>query len=356
MEFTLQRSFTDLEPLASDWNALLSESITHVPFLRYEYLRAWWETRGGGEWPDSQLAVVIARQDGRLAGVAPLFIARNRDGDSALLLLGSIEISDYLDLIVRPADLVSFIPGLLDFLDYSGPAGMSVPAPEVETRPWQVLDWQNLPETSPTLPVLKTEAEKRGWTFLQERTYHAPSIPLAGDFETYLCGIDKKQRHEIRRKMRRAEESGSKIRFYFVSDSAVLEAEVEAFLAMMAEEPEKAKFLSEAMRRQMQEACRAAFENGWLQLAFLEVDGQKAASYLNFDYLNRIWVYNSGIARRFLEISPGWVLLGYLLQWANENKRQEFDFMRGNEEYKYRFGAVDHFVVRAKVNRDTHAA
>ena len=351
MKFTLHRNFTELEPLETEWNALLDESVTHVPFLRNEYLRTWWETRGGGEWPDSELAVVLARQDGRLAGVAPLFAARNRDADPALLLLGSIEISDYLDIIVRPTDLSSFLSGLLDFLGYSGPAGLSVPAPEAVSKPWQVLDWQNLPEASPTLPVLKAEAEKRGWTFAQEQTYHAPSIPLTGDFETYLAGIDKKQRHEIRRKMRRAEENGSDIRWYSVSDGATLDAEVEAFLAMMADEPEKAKFLTEAMRRQMQLSCRAAFVNGWLQLAFLEVDGQKAAGYLNFDYLNRIWVYNSGIDQRFLELSPGWILLGYLLQWANENKRLEFDFMRGNEEYKYRFGAVDSFVVRAKVTR-----
>lgn len=351
MEFTLHRSFTDLEPLATEWNALLDESVTHVPFLRHEYLRTWWETRGGGEWPDSELAVVVAHQDGRLAGVAPLFAAKNRDGDPALLLLGSIEISDYLDLIVRPTDLSAFISGLLDFLGHSGPAGLSVPAPEAEPKPWQILDWQNIPEASTTLPVLKAETEKRGWTFVQEQTYHTPSIPLTGDFETYLSGIDKKQRHEIRRKMRRVEESASDVRWYSVSDGATLVAEVDAFLVMMADEPEKAKFLTEAMRRQVQLLCRAAFENGWLQLAFLEVDGQKAAGYLNFDYLNCIWVYNSGIDRRFLELSPGWVLLGYLLQWANENKRAEFDFMRGDEEYKYRFGAVDNFVVRAKVTR-----
>ncbi len=351
MEFTLHRSLTGLEPLATEWNALLAESVTHVPFLRHEYLRAWWGTRGGGEWPDAELAVVVARQAGRLAGVAPLFAAKNRAGHPALLLLGSIEISDYLDLIVRPADLSAFISGLLDFLAHSGTAGSSVPAPEAESRPWRVLDWHNLPEASPTLPVLKAEAEKRGWTFAQEQTYHAPSIPLTGDFETYLSGIDKKQRHEIRRKVRRAEESGRDVRWYIVSDEATLDAEVDAFLALMAEEPEKAKFLTEAMRRQMHLVCRAAFENGWLQLAFLEADGQKAAGYLNFDYSNRIWVYNSGIDRRFLELSPGWVLLGHLLQWANENKRLEFDFMRGDEEYKYRFGGVDHFVVRAKVTR-----
>ena len=101
----------------------------------------------------------------------------------------------------------------------------------------------------------------------------------------------------------------------------------------------------------MLETARCAFERGCLALAFLEINGRKAAGYLCFDYLNRIWVYNSGLDRSMMEYSPGWVLLGYLLQWANENKRSEFDFMRGNEDYKYRFGAVDRFVVRATLQK-----
>jgi len=307
--------------------------------LRYEYLSAWWETRGGGELPEAELAVVTAHQDGRLAGIAPMFSTHIADGEPALLLLGSIEISDYLDIIARPGDLPFFLAGLLDFI--ARPALLA----------WQMLDWHNLPENSPTLPALQGEAEKRGWIFSQDRTYHVPSIPLPGDFETYLAGIDKKQRHEIRRKMRRAEESSRGVRWYIVEDGASLETEVQAFMKMMAEDPEKAAFLTAPMQRQMQLACKAAFENGWLQLAFLEVEGQKAAGYLNFDYLNRIWVYNSGIDRRFMDLSTGWVLLGHLLQWANENKRTEFDFMRGNEEYKYRFGGVDDFLVRVKVTR-----
>ena len=339
MEFTLHRDSSTLEPLADEWNMLLSESVSNIPFLRYEYLSAWWATRGGGEWPKSELAAVTVRQGGSLAGIAPLFFSRNLDGDPALMLLGSIEISDYLDILVRPADLSAFLAGLLDFLGQTG------------SLEWDLLDWHNLPEDSPTLPVLKVEAEKRGWTFTQERTYHIPSIPLAGDFETYLAGIDKKQRHEIRRKIRRAEESDRHVRWYIVTNGSTLDAEVEAFLNMMEEDPEKAAFLTSAMRAQMRLACRAAFDNGWLQLAFLEADGQKAAGYLNFDYLNRIWVYNSGIDRRFLDLSAGWVLLGYLLQWASEEKRTEFDFMRGNEDYKYRFGGVDKFVVRARVTR-----
>jgi CelD/BcsL family acetyltransferase involved in cellulose biosynthesis len=45
------------------------------------------------------------------------------------------------------------------------------------------------------------------------------------------------------------------------------------------------------------------------------------------------------------------VLLGYLLQWANENKRLVFDFLRGDEDYKYRFGGIDRHVVRVKITR-----
>ncbi len=342
MEFSLIRNFTDLDSLAVGWNALLAESVTHVPFLRHEYLRAWWETRGGDEWPaESELAVVLARRDGLLAGVAPLFFTRNRDGQPSLMLLGSIEISDYLDFIARPADLPEFLAGLLDFLSQ----------PDAGLPAWQVLDLHNLPETSPSLPLLKAGAEQRGWTFSSEHTYRAPAIPLPGDFEAYLSGIDKKQRHEIRRKMRRAEEAGQAVRWYIVTDSSTLDAEVDAFLDLMADDPEKAAFLREAMRRQMHLSCRAAFENGWLQLAFLEVEGAKSAGYLNFDYGNRLFVYNSGLDRRFMELSPGWVLLGHLLKWANDNQRSELDFMRGEEEYKYRFGAVDRFLVRAKVMR-----
>jgi CelD/BcsL family acetyltransferase involved in cellulose biosynthesis len=214
-----------------------------------------------------------------------------------------------------------------------------------------MLDWYNLPDTSPTLAALKAEADRRGWVYAEEIYKPTPSIPLPGDWETYLSGIDKKQRHEIRRKMRRAEESGRAVRWYIVDDENQLDGEIEGFLALMAGDPEKASFLSEPMRAQMCATAHAAFRAGYLQLAFIEVDGEKAAGYFNFDYGNKIWVYNSGLDRKFMELSPGWVLLGYLLQWANEHKRAEFDFMRGEEDYKYKFGGQNRHVMRVKVIR-----
>jgi len=340
MQLEVIRSTDEFDRLADEWNQLLSLSASHVPFLRHEYLITWWQTLGGGEWPEGELYIVTARgPDGALCGIAPLFSALNRDGHPALMLLGSIEISDYLDVIVRPEHLSGFLDALLDHL-------CDVTAPN-----WEVLDWYNLLESSPTLPALEEAARRRGLSFSTQRLQHCPYIPLPGDWDTYLAGIDKKQRHEIRRKMRRADTSDVPVRWYIVQDDTHLETEIDAFLDLMGQDEAKKAFLTEVMRSQMHLAVRAAQRAGWLQLAFLEVNGVKAAGYLNFDYANHIWVYNSGISLEHGFYSPGWVLLGHLLQWANEHGRQSFDFMRGSEDYKYRFGGIDRFVVRAKVSR-----
>ena len=336
MNYTLHKNFSELGP--TEWNGLLSESISDVPFLRQEYLSAWWSTRGGGEWEQAELFLVSACENDKLIGIAPLFLTKY-EGQQTLMLLGSIEISDYLDLIVRADDLPRFLPGLLDFL-----ASDSALA-------WSNLDWYNLPDDSPTLAALEAESAKCGWDFISEPFRPSLSVPLPGDFEEYLMSIDKKQRHEIRRKMRRAEADERDVRWYIVENESTLDVEIDDFLSLMANDHHKEEFLTEVMRAQMRTSVHAAFEAGWLQLAFMEADGQKIAGYLNFDYGNRIWVYNSGLDFNFRDLSPGWVLLGYLLQWANENGRSEFDFMRGDEEYKYRFGAVDRHVMRMKVER-----
>ena len=336
MNFTLHKNFSEFDP--TEWNDLLSESISDVPFLRYEYLRAWWNTRGGGEWEGAELTLVSAREDDELIGIAPLFIAEY-DGQQTLLLLGSIEISDYLDLIVRADDLPRFLSALLDYIASDS------------TLAWSSLDCYNLPDDSPTLAALEAESIKRGWNYTKEPFRPSLSVPLPGDFDEYLMRIDKKQRHEIRRKMRRAEADERDVRWYIVEDEATLDAEIDDFLSLMANDHHKEEFLTEVMRTQMRASVHAAFKAGWLQLAFLEADGVKAAGYLNFDYGNRIWVYNSGLDFNFRELSPGWVLLGYLLQWANENGRDEFDFMRGDEDYKYKFGGVKRDVMRVKADR-----
>jgi CelD/BcsL family acetyltransferase involved in cellulose biosynthesis len=211
---------------------------------------------------------------------------------------------------------------------------------------WEVLDLYNLLQASPTLAVLESEASKRGWEHKQIHLQPSPYIPLPGDYETYLTGIDKKQRHEIRRKFRNVESSLAEGDFYFVEEREQLASEIQAFIDMMAQDPNKREFLTDAMQQHLHNTAEIAFDHGWLQLSFFTLDGKKAAAYLSFRFTNRIWCYNSAWDWEFRDFSPGWVLLAYLIQWANENGIDEFDFMRGDEPYKYKFGATDRHIYR----------
>ena len=329
LTLTTHNSFKSLAPLSTQWDELLAVSVTDSPFLKFDFLSAWWAHKGGGEWSaDSELVIITAQRENELIGIAPFFIAPLADGKHVLYNLGAVEICDLLDVIVRPDDHDEFVSAVLPHLlaNY----------PKIDD-----IRLYNLPIDSPTITSFGQGLTKAKWAHTYEKYQPSPTIHLPNDFETYLASIDKKQRHEIKRKIRRAEESGRSVRWYFVEDSNALPNAVNSFFQLMAGDASKESFLSSVMRTQMETIIQTAHNGGYLKFAFLEADGEIAASYLMFDYKNKLWVYNSGYNRKFNDLSVGWVLLGYLIDWSCQNQRTEFDFMRGDEDYKFKFGAVD---------------
>lgn len=340
MKITFIHDVSDFNALSDVWNDLLNRSITDVPFLRYEYQSIWWKTLGGGEWKTGELWIGVGRNNGGgLTGLAPLFLSRTIEGKSALMFLGSYEISDYLDLIVPDNDVREFTEALLAALDNHGP------------KDWESLDLYNIPEGSPSLGALEDAARRRGWEITRERIAPCPAISLDNTWEEYLARLVKKQRHEVRRKLRRAAEHPSGVSWQLIGPDEDIEPLMEIFMNLMASDPKKTDFLTPAMHTQLLLSMQAAQENGWLHLSFLKVGRDYAAGYLCFDYGGRLWVYNSGLNPAYLSLSPGWVLLSHLIQWAIENDRKEFDFLRGDEKYKYRFGGVDRYIARLTISR-----
>lgn len=335
MEFSCARVIADWDAFASEWDQLFSRSHMQVPFLRFGYLRAWWQTLGGAEWqPESSaLRIITAREQGELVGIAPLFLCEKPGWQPALRLIGSVEVSDYLDVLAPAEALDEFLDGLLAFLRED---------PELSVYP---LDLLNLREDSQTLQALPRAAGRNGYAFSEERLQPSPYIALTESWETYLAGLSKKQRHEIRRKLRNAE-NRHQTEWYVVQDEARLEEETDNFLAMMRQDPGKAAFLNPAMREHLQSSARFAFEQGQLQLSFLTFEGHKAAAYFSFSEGGKLWVYNSAWESAYAPCSPGWVLLAKVIQWAIDHNLREVDMMRGNEDYKYKFGAVNRYVTR----------
>jgi len=335
MTIELIHSNPDFLNIKEEWNALLSKSASHVPFLRHEFLSQWWVNLGGGEWDSGELAILLQRDvNQKLTGIAPFFIA-----DQNLHFIGSYEISDYLDLIATPGELSGFITEIIDYLS-------SDLAPA-----WKTVDLYNLPENSPTIILMEEAAQDGGFQTNVNIIQPAPSVQLPASWQAYLESIEDRYQQEIARKIRNAETYFLPVDWYIVSEEHDLDQELDDFLDLMANNLEKEKFLTDRMRKQIKDSARAAFEEGWLQLVFLVVGNIKAAGYLNFDFDEKIWIYNSGINTVFENLSPGWVLLSWIINWSIEQGKTELDFMRGDETYKYQFGGIDQNVFHLQISR-----
>jgi len=316
------------ETLQTEWNTLLPYNATNEIFLTWQWQSTWWHVYQPGD-----LWVITARDEqGRLVAVAPWFIEQP---GRVVRTIGCVEVTDYLDMLALPDIRDAFYDALITFV-------------EEHSSVFSRIDLCNIPKESPTLDVLAGRLNERGFTVQVKHEDVCPFIKLPDSFESYLEQLDKKQRHEIRRKLRRAEDGDENVGWYLVGPEHDLAAEVDRFINLMAaSHPQKAKFLENQQNAAFFRAIvpRLAL-CGWLQLSFLTVDGNAAAAYLNFDYNNHILVYNSGLLpATYAHLSPGIVLLVYNIQNAIAKGRDVFDFLQGNEEYKYRMGAQDRAVM-----------
>ena len=334
------KTITDFDQISEkEWEQALNNSGILSPFLRYGFQRAWWSHLGGGEWQNGELRIITAEENGRFIGIAPLFSTELED-EKQIHFIGSLEICDYLDFIIPADRATEFIQNALQ-----------IAAGEADAFPGRIILY-NIPDHSATIAALEQISENGSWSVQTEKAYHTPAITLPDDWDTYLMNIDKKQRHEIRRKIRRAEGSEEdRVAWHMVGKEDDLGQAIADFIGLMENDPDKAQFLSAEMRTQMDAIIRWAAQTDILQLSFLTINEENAAAYLCFNHAGRTWVYNSGFSSGFGYYSPGWVLLAYLIQHAINSGNTHFDLMRGDEEYKYRFGAEDSFVMKSIITR-----
>jgi CelD/BcsL family acetyltransferase involved in cellulose biosynthesis len=328
--------------LAGEWNRLLQRSRANVFFLTYEWQTTWWEALGTG---DLWIVAFRTPDTDELVGIAPLYLTERTSGFNAgkqvFTLVGCIEVSDYLDLMMAQGWEADVYTEFLTWLH------------SAEAPAWDVVDLCNLPEVSLTYTVLPPLAEAAGHTVVVKQEDVAPQFALPLHYETYLQEqVDKKQRHEIRRKQRRAERE-AEIGFYIVGKEQSLEAEVDDFVALQrASREDKAEFMTPPMRRFFGAVARRMLDAGYLRLCFLTINGEKAASLYAFEFDRKFLLYNSGYdPDAHAQLSPGWVILAYSIQYAIAAGCRVFDFMQGDEEYKYRFGSQDYKVMRVLITR-----
>ena len=318
---------SSFDDAANEWRRLLSQSVASSPFQTLEWQRVWINEVGDGASPQ-----ILKFVDGpQTLGMASL----RRDGD-AMTFVGDEDLCDYNDFLVMPGRERPFFDALLDHLEQAGCTELRL---------------FSLAAESPTLTLLPEAARSRGFDVDIVQQEVCPGRDLPAEWEEYVAGLSKKHRHELRRKLRRLD-TAEGVRWYSLTDPQEVEAAMDDFLRLLAmSRQDKAEFLTPRREKFFRSLASTLSREGLLSLFFMEIEGSRVASAMTFDYGGSRLLYNSGFNPEFGYYSVGLLLKALSVKSAIEDGKSYYDFLRGNERYKYHLGGIDRPIYNMVVTR-----
>ena len=302
------------DSLTSYWLESRYPSMWNCIFVLPPWLEVWWHEFGF----EAELYLSAVRQGGTITGIAPLLLR-----GSEAFFIGSSDVCDYLDFVIVPGREVDFLNILLDDLRWRGISRLNL-------RP--------LRPNSTVLTHLIGIARDRKCEVSCKVEDISLKLDLPPTWQEYLGTLTQKQRHEVRRKLRRFWEAGD-VNYRIVEDSESASQSIALFLRLFRESrQDKAIFLTARMESFFTSLAKAMGQAGLLRLGILELNALPVAAVMCFDYNNTVFLYNNGYDPQYSSLSVGLISKVLCIKDSIERGRGKFDFLKGAEEYKHRLG------------------
>ena len=320
-EIFSERSFCDI---SGTWSKLLSKTAINTPFQLIEFLETWFSELGSGS--DTHILHATSKP---MEGIAPL-----RSRGPSFTFLGDQDVCDFADFLITPGNEIGFFGALLDYLE------------DIQCRDLKLF---SIPEESLTLKILPAVARERGYKVDVAKSDVVPGMGLPDSWDQFLSSLSKKNRHELRRKFRRLGAVDG-VAWLELTHPDEVQLSMDDFLRLLKLSGQhKEEFLTPDRDRFFREVAYKFASGGFLRLFFLEINGQKVAAVMCFDYGNSRFLYNSGYDPVFRYYSVGLLLKAFSIQNAIESGLNYYDFLRGGEPYKYDLGGIDRLVFNLNV-------
>jgi CelD/BcsL family acetyltransferase involved in cellulose biosynthesis len=313
-------SFADMAPLEGDWNSILKTSGEDEIFLRLEWLRPCWETFGDKR----ELLILEVSEDDRTVGFAPLTISKK----------GRPVSLRWIEFIgAGPSDRCAVIAE-------NGREDVHVAAWNhiLRRKGWNGIELKDMRENGPTDRGLKSSFKDGQYAFGM-----APYLRLSGSHQSYLKSLSRSTRQGLSRNWKHLS-SDYEVEFIWDKDESKAELNFRTFVDLctarwkgkrfnVLEMPGMVSFLGKAAK-ELSKTNNVVFTR-------LDAGGRPVAAQLGFEYRNRYLYYLSGFDPSFSDYSPGSLLMSKIIEECYRRGLEEVDMLRGSEEYKYRFKAVD---------------
>ncbi len=287
----------------------------HV-FVLPAWLESWWETFG----EEYHLWLRSVWQKGSLIGIAPLMLKGEE-----VRLIGSADVCDYLDFITIAGREKAFFQALLPALQEAGFKSLVLEAQRPDSGFFKAL--AGIKDHFSGLSKIDYWRENESF-----------EVNLPPTWDNYLAQLSKKQRHEVKRKLRRLDREAQHYDYQILSERGKVQKFIPTFLTLLQENPDKAEFLTPQMETYFKSLIGNLSRAGLARFGLLKIDGSNAAAVLYFDYEGRIYLFNSGYISRYRPLSAGLISKLLLIDEAISRGRQIYDFLKGQEVYKSRLG------------------
>jgi CelD/BcsL family acetyltransferase involved in cellulose biosynthesis len=311
LTFETIASEASFAPLEAEWDALVRSRPRPSPFLLHRWLREWWRHYGGG----CELAVHVARRDGRLVGALPLCV-RPKYHLRVLSFVGGDE-STLADLLLA---------------DDEPPETASALAERGAASAHDFADLSGLPTDS----RLVSELGGSELTLIQRS--EAPVLDLNGGWDEVLQSkLSAKKRNHYRRRRRQLSELGP----------------VEVVVARTAEElgqaledafelhdlrwqgrPDGSGFATPEGRRFHHATARVLAPLDVPRIVTLKIDGRPVAFHYYLALEGRMYVYRIAFDPSVGRLSPGAVNTLDAIEVAAAEGATRVEFLGGAERYK----------------------
>ena len=286
-------------------------------FVLPAWLQVWWEEFGD----KSELYLSSIKKGEDLIGIAPLRL----NGESASFI-GSHDVCDFQDFIITPGYEKKFFEVLLDNFYQQG-----------ITR----LDLRSLRPDSSVLKHLMDEAREREYEVSCEPDDISQELNLPSTWDEYLQMLKGKQRHEVKRKLRRLNEAGD-INYRVVEELDSVKDVMETFLDLFRNSrSDKDVFMNPGMESFFKSLALAMAEINILRFYILELDTKPIAVVMCFDYNDTIYLYNNGYDPQFDSLSVGVNSKVLIIKDSIQKGKKKYDFLKGAETYKRRLGGQE---------------
>ncbi len=273
--------------------------------------------------------LTAVRQAEDIIGIAPLML---QNGEASFM--GDTNVCDYQDFIVVPGKSDEFFNALLDDLNHRGIKQLNLEA----VRP-----------DSTVQTALIDVAEARGCQVSCKKLDISYELELPETWDDYLLLLKGKQRHEIRRKLRRLDEAGN-VKYRIVENPARVKAEIDPFFKLFKmSRNDKEMFMTAEMTSFFRSLSQTLAEENMLKLFFLDFNGTPAAAVICFEYESGVYLYNNGFDIRFRSLSVGILSKVFSIKNSIQRGKQKYDFLKGAETYKSHLGGKELVLSRCKV-------